>query len=345
MIDRVKQLFFCIVILAHMPLISFSYDFAQYHVIDTSRQELYPHNAEHSYRECVMHVWIPVSQEQSYPLILFSHGLGDTFNGMAYTQLCEYCASQGYVVVSVSHTYGCKPIQLSDGTVTEYLFPAQIHQQPGKNMFDIEADMWVEDMICALDECARQNMCKASLLYNKIDMSHIGAMGHSLGGSVALQLCRRDNRITAVVNLDGPLYGTNVMYPIEKPLMVVIGTSDQKAMSTFHSAFLWRGYFNQFWLPLLNTYISSLNSDVYKVTIDGIVHDTFSDAALTPDPILIQWVIDGSMAHTMIHTYVGAFFDCYLKYSYVPLLQELISCWPNVTIEKSNLSEAFPAMF
>ncbi|HLC07160.1 MAG TPA: hypothetical protein VJJ26_03155 [Candidatus Babeliales bacterium] len=329
----------------------FSYDFTQYHVIDTSRQELYPHGAAHPYREFMLHVWIPITQEEQCPLILFSHGLGDIFNGMTYTQLCQYCASRGYVVASVSHTYGCKPIQLSTGKSAQYLFPAPVHHQVGKNMYDIEADMWVEDMVRALDECARQNINQESVLYNKIDMSRIGAMGHSLGGSTAMQLCRRDSRIGAAINLDGPLYGTDACAPIYQPTMFIIGSFVAPGLSIFspiisiRDALMWSMHFNNASLPLINTFIAGQNSDVYKITIKGIVHDTFSDAGLIPDSVLTRWLIDGTLAHTIVHAYVGAFFDCYLKHHYVPLLQELVSCWPNVTVEKSNLSGVFPTIF
>jgi dienelactone hydrolase len=339
-------------ILFHINFTSFTYNFVEYHVIDTSRKEMYPHDAAHSYREFMMHVWIPVVYAQQCPLILFSHGLGDNFNGMTYTKLCEYCVSHGYVVASVSHTHGCKSIQFSDGRVAPYLFPASIHYQPNKHMFDIEADIWLEDMLCALNECVRQNISENSALYNAIDMSRIGVMGHSLGGSAAIALARQDDRISAVINLDGPLYGTDIMQPIHQPLMVIIGSSVEFGSAWFgrvtipsHAAFFWRWCFNNAWLPQLNTFMSLLHTDVYTITIDGIVHDMFSDAALTPDPVIAQWLIDGAHAHTIIHSYIGAFFDCYLKYQYVPLIHELVSCWPNVTVEKSNVCQIFPSIF
>jgi pimeloyl-ACP methyl ester carboxylesterase len=336
----IKQLMLWITMICFPQYFSFSYDYnvTHYHIIDTSRQELYPHDAAHPFREFMMHVWFPIAQEQSCPLILFSHGLGNNFNGMMYTQLCQYCASRGYVVASVSHTYSCKSLSFPDGTITSYLFPAPVHHQPGKHMYDTEADMWVEDMLCALNECEQQNASEASLLYKKIDMSCVGVIGHSLGGSVAIQLCRRDNRISAAINLDGPLYGTNCLQPINKPLMLIVGSLKQVQLSLAHSlshnALYWRWYFDHSSLPQLNSFISSLGSDVYKITIDGIVHETFSDLALSPDPIIARWVIDGTLAHTIIHSYVGAFFDHYLKKSDVPLLQENVSCWSNVVVER-----------
>ena len=337
-----QQLLHCM-ILFHIATILPVHNFIEYHIIDTLRTEFYQHDTAHPYRELMMHVWIAqnANEQQQCPLILFSHGLGDNFNGLMYQQLCAYCASQGYIIASVSHSYGCKPIRFSDGRITDYLFPKSFHQQSGKHIFDVEADMWLADMICALNECERQNTLPGSMLYQKIDTTSIGAMGHSLGGSVAIQLCRNDNRIKAVVNLDGPLYGTGAMYPIEKPLMLMIGSSAVSHPTApfsggvpFHKEFMWRWYFNQSWLPQLNAFILLLETDVYKVTIDKIVHGTFSDEALYPDEILLPWVMDGSRAHEIIHTYVGAFFDMYLKKNDADLLLKNNAPWPHVSIER-----------
>lgn len=338
-----QQLLYCM-ILSHSAIILPLHNFIEYHLIDTSRIELYTHNSAHPYRELIMHVWIAHNnKQQQCPLILFSHGLGDNFNGLTYQQLCAYCASQGYIVVSVSHPYGCKPIRFSDGRIAEYLFPTIFHQQSGKHMFDVEADMWLADMIYALNECERQNSLPGSMLYQTIDIASIGAMGHSLGGSVAIQLCRNDYRIKAVIDLDGPLFGTGAIYPIEKPLMLMIGSSVVSHPAEvflggvpFHKELMWRWHFNQLWLPQLNAFITSLETDVYEITIDKIVHGTFSDEALYPDEILLPWIMDGSKAHEIIHAYVGAFFDRYLKGTPTALLEVNTSAWPEVSIQKNQ---------
>lgn len=287
-----------------------------------------------------MHVWIPVTKT-ACPLILFSHGLGDNFNGITYKQICQQCASQGYVVASVSHTYGCKPVRFPDGYISPYLFPAPFHRQIGKHMFDVETDYWVEDMRCALDECERQNGSQNSLLHNAIDKTRVGVMGHSLGGATAIQLARKDNRICAVINLDGPLYGTHAMVPIEKPLMMILGSSVvvNSPLSTggipFHKEFMWRWYFNTHWLPQLNQFFASLDSDAYKITIDNIVHGTFSDEVLNPDEIITPWIRNAQEAQDIMYAYVGAFFDRYLKGVNGALLEKEILPWCQVKVEKN----------
>ena len=291
--------------------------FTEYHILDISRQELYPHDGAHPYREFMMHVWVPSGgQEQQYPLILFSHGLGATYNGLTYTVLCNSIASQGYVVASVSHTYGCKSIQFPDGTSANYSFPARpVHYQQGKHMYDTEVEIWVGDMVCALNECVRYNACEGDALYNKIDLSRVGIIGHSLGGSTAIQMCRRDSRVAAAINLDGPLYGDDAMVSFTKPMMFIFGSSVLPFNSTpfgaapMHYQFMWRKYFNEMWLPSLNAFIASLSADVYTITIEGIVHDTFTDYAFDPDPVIQRWLIDGIEAQAVISEHIINFLE------------------------------------
>lgn len=316
---ELSSCFLCFVILyigccVQQPI--FPCNFIEYHIIDTSRQELYPHDDAHPHREFMMHVWIPDTvQEQKYPLILFSHGLGKTYNGTSYTWLCKNIAEHGYVVVSVSHPYACKPIQFFDGRVARYLFPESKYHS-----FNQEVEIWVDDMVCALNECTRYNACAGDPLYNTIDLSRVGMIGHSLGGATAIQMCRRDSRVAVAINLDGPLCGANALVGFNKPLMFIFGSSGVSSNSfagtmPMHYQVIWRYYFNKVWLPVLNTFIASLSSDVSVITIQGIVHDTFSDYAFSPDPVIQPWLIDGAVAQTMIRDYVCDFFDCHLRHS------------------------------
>ena len=283
--------------------------FFEYHLIDTSRQEIYPHDPAHPFRELMMHVWMPHdTQQQKYPLILFSHGLGQTYNGMTYTYLCQTIAQHGYIIASVSHSYASKPIQFPDGRIATYNFVHRVlYPQDKRSPYDTEVEWWVADMLCALDECE-----------HLFDFSCVAAIGHSLGGATALQLCRRDDRVKAAINLDGPLYGENATVSFDKPVLSIIGTSVIPNQITslgkvpMHLALNWRQYFNHAWLPRLNTLMMALPQG-HTMVIENIVHDTFTDYAFTPDPAIQPWLIDGATAHHAIVGYVCEFLDKYLK--------------------------------
>jgi dienelactone hydrolase len=304
----------------------FSCEFFEKHVIDASRQELYPHNERHSLRELLLHIWYPQQKTNSmtiapakkvYPLIIFSHGLGGAFNGLSYTALCEYCACQGYVVVSVSHTYACKSIMLSSAQMSGYLFPVlAVHCRNG-DLFDIELETWVSDIRFVLDQCMRYNNMQESVLYQKIDSSKIGVIGHSFGGATAVQVCRRDDRVKAAINLDGPLYGVHATVPFSKPVLFIVGQFEGPGLSSVESqplmqALLWAWHMKNNLLPDIDEFIQRSTADVYKVMISGIVHATFSDETFV-DSVMQPWLSDGAQAQTIIQTGVVAFFDQYLQ--------------------------------
>ena len=46
-------------------------------------------------------------------------------------------------------------------------------------------------------------------------------IGHSLGGMMTAQVCRRDARVKAGINLDGPLWGINSTKPFHKPFLFI----------------------------------------------------------------------------------------------------------------------------
>lgn len=312
----------------------FLYDFVEYHLIDSARQELYPNDGTHPYRELMIHVWFPTQEETLYPLLIFSHGLGGQFNGMSYMYLCEFLASQGYVVVSISHAYACKSVIFPDGRVTKYCFPVpSLHCLYPGDIYSVEIETWIADMRFVLDIC-EQYSCKAgSPLYKKCDMSRIGLLGHSFGGATAVQVCRRDSRVKAAINLDGPLYGCCATNPFFKPVMFIVGLLDvcgfDYTIPEMRKAFLWSWYINKTLLPMIDLFISGMSSDVYKIMIHNCIHDMFSDNALMSSCLLKQFVRDGHEMHEAICLYVRGFFDSYLKEKN----WNLNYCFPGVTIE------------
>jgi len=303
----------------------FSYGFFQEHVVDTSRKELYQHAMRCDYRELMIHVWYPIIKKNTvehrhdcYPLIVFSHGLGGAYNGMSYTYLCAALAMYGFVVVAISHTYACKPIIFPDGRCLDYLFSfSGVQHQSVDDFFGIEIETWVADTLFVLDVCERCNACVDSVLYNMIDMSRIGASGHSLGGAVAVQVCRRDSRIRAAVNLDGPLYGEQATAAFYKPVLFIVGLFEieaacDRASEAIRNAVVWSHYMHRKLIIAIDQFIQVMDGYAHKIVIKKTVHDSFTDYALLPPAVLQSWLIDGRDAHAMIFSYVATFFECFV---------------------------------
>lgn len=111
--------------------------------------------------------------EGRFPVVLYVLGQGD--HTMENTVLCEYLASQGYVVVSVP----------------------QLGTSPRRTMFvhdPASYDAQVRDLAFALATVVHD--------YRSADSSRVGAIGMSMGGVYSLMLAVRNSQVRTVIGLD-----------------------------------------------------------------------------------------------------------------------------------------------
>lgn len=74
-------------------------------------------------------------------------------------------------------------------------------------------------VIDALEKLDRLD--SAGRFNRRLDLDRIGVVGYSLGGAIAMQLCWRDDRLKAAVNIDGWLFDAAPGGWIEQPLMMI----------------------------------------------------------------------------------------------------------------------------
>ncbi|MFG2918155.1 alpha/beta hydrolase family protein [Kitasatospora sp. NPDC048298] len=142
------------------------------------------------------------------PVVLYSAGLGDPRTWG--TALVEDLASRGYVVVTVDHTWEASEVSFPNGELATSVFP-ELAKQPGLDMGALLRKMIgtrVDDTRFVLDELARLKHSRTLPpgVGAALDLDRIGMVGHSGGGSTALQAMREDPRIDAAVNMDGQLH-------------------------------------------------------------------------------------------------------------------------------------------
>lgn len=168
------------------------------------------------------------------PIIIYSHGAGGTKE--SGTAQCEELASHGYIVVGISHTYNSFVVQFPDRRkIDGKKFMEE--REGGKNFIETrklvsqEVEVWVSDVQFVLDELEKMTDDKKSLFYERLDLDKIAMFGQSQGGGVAVQVCRRDPRVKAGVDLDGGLLGaeeTNPTGAVSKPLMFILAGETTK---------------------------------------------------------------------------------------------------------------------
>jgi predicted dienelactone hydrolase len=159
------------------------------------------------------------------------------------------------------------------------------------------ADMQLAlDQLAALNEAAQPGAGRDPLA-GRLDLSRVGALGHSLGGITAAQTCLADARLRACANLDGLQPG---------------GPFAVEANPTLPSQpFLFLTKETQLSGPV-TAWMEALRGGGYYVTVQGATHASFSDepvllAALLPLPNRADDILG------QVRRYTRAFFDQTLR--------------------------------
>ena len=289
-------------------------------------------------------------KKAAYPIILFSHAYRAGMS--ANSILMEELASHGYITVSIGHAYETSHFVREDGTVKTFSHPNPeliARARERSSSFPIERrigdtndekglestlrelmrrrpkmgeslDIWVGDISFVMDRLEALNHA-AGVLSGKLDLSRIGVMGHSMGGTAAGQACLTESRCEAGVNMDGLQLGDMLDTPLEKPFMFMHHDNEGAANKRPN------------WL-----FFSRSKATAYMLLIDGTSHFNFSDLSLPfyseilKPPEGFMGSIDGYRCLTVLNDYVRAFFDKHLCDREVDLLSGPSRDYPEVDI-------------
>ncbi|MBB4688436.1 alpha/beta hydrolase family protein [Amycolatopsis jiangsuensis] len=122
-----------------------------------------------------------------WPVLVYSPGWG-SLRQLA-TASAEDLASRGYVVVTVDHTGEAPFVVFPDGRM--------VTADHGP---DLEADLRVR---VADEQFVLDRLPGIPGLGRAMDLSHVGAFGHSYGGDTAAEMATVDSRVDAAADLDG----------------------------------------------------------------------------------------------------------------------------------------------
>ncbi len=298
----------------------------------------------------------PVSKLQPrYPLIIYTHCYMCPVNES--TRLMEDLASHGYIVASVSHPYEEVATVYPDGRVLTGDFTrmsAVRHQFPMPEFYrainaanelvkkqavfrdflakaplvEQSAKVWTEDNRFILGRLEELDAAGKGILAGRLDLNRIGALGYSIGGAVAGQMCVDDARIKSCVNIDCVNVGDMIDRLPAKPLMFISSEAFKGANDAI---------FGQAAGP------------AYRLTIAGTTHQNFGDLTLqapflralsVPKSWASQAGIEGPVVGAIkplrtgeiSQAYVRAFFDRHLLEKTVSLLDGPSDDFPEVDI-------------
>jgi predicted dienelactone hydrolase len=165
-------------------------------------------------------------EKKQWPVILFTHGLLGSPSDM-YSVILEDLASHGYVVIGLDLPYFNFLTLHEDGKVSSSAALStqfnRISQDEQKEFMSKAIEIYKQDLRFVIDQLQRINKDPESIFYNRLDLDHLGIMGHSAGGTAAIEFCRVDKRCKAAVNLDGWYDHIITSTPLAVPLLMMFG--------------------------------------------------------------------------------------------------------------------------
>jgi pimeloyl-ACP methyl ester carboxylesterase len=144
------------------------------------------------------------------PVVLFSHGWQGTRT--EYTSIAEDLASHGFAVFGIDHPYMGR-IALPNGQVTE----------PTEDQFENQAEIrnyYGQDIKFVIDQIVKLSVGDTDDTFTgKLEVSRIGAIGHSSGFVAAATACMTDRRIAACASVDAGGYSASDLQALRQPLL------------------------------------------------------------------------------------------------------------------------------
>ncbi|HEX2977954.1 MAG TPA: alpha/beta fold hydrolase [Candidatus Babeliales bacterium] len=256
------------------------------------------------WRNIITHSYVnaPLSRsKEHFPIILFSHGLFGLPSDM-YVSLIENIASNGYFIVGIDHPYFNIITQYPDGSVVssnELSAKFQKMRPHEQRAFQANAiNEYIRDMKLVISELEKLNQDKESTVYQRLDLTRIGVVGHSAGGTAAIEFCRNSQMCKVAIDLDGWYDHVIRAEPLRKPLLLLFA-SESLDVGEPTPEYLQRKeitrdeYFEQ--KKRTEEHIKSLcsASECFLVLLDHTSHEDFSDAVLAKWPMR-RWYAQNS---------------------------------------------------
>jgi pimeloyl-ACP methyl ester carboxylesterase len=235
------------------------------------------------------HAWeeIPLAASpKRFPVLVMS--AGSTTITELYSSLVEDLASRGFVVIG----YG--PTVIGNG-------------------------VWKGDVTQVLDQLGVWNRTRGQMLFGRLELDHVGAFGHSAGGTAVATIAVTDKRVKALALLD-----PGAVPPGDGPAIPVL------ILRSEDSAFAGRyPEIEQERAATQHEFLRRAKPGI-RITLMGAVHLSFTDMAVIKD---FKLPGDGAAFVATTRAVIGEFFGKYLEGKRSELIEKGSAKYPWAQIQ------------
>ncbi len=178
------------------------------------------HVKAHAYVEA------PILEGNStHPVVIISHGWSGSRN--LHTDFAEQLASNGYIVISIDHTYGSVATVFSDNDIAvidRRALPLRSQTDQFLTYANTLVNTYAGDISSTIDYLSVLNQESHSMFKGRLNLERIGVVGHSTGGGAAVKAATEDARITSVIGMDAwvePLLEEELISGIHQPTFLL----------------------------------------------------------------------------------------------------------------------------
>ena len=246
------------------------------------------------------------NQKDKYPVLILSPSLAG--HTSFYTYYAERLANLGYIVVGVNHKYESNYVISKEGKVTyrnlkfhddlkKLKIPQEITAEGYRKKRGRRITVLGRDLVFCLNQLSLVNKLDFG---NRLELTKVGAFGHSVGGGAAIDAAKLDKRFVTIINIDGTPSYWALKTGMDQPFMYIEDLKDLK-----HKG-------NKIQYDRRNNFCKKVKSDCYRVLVPNTNHNSFvgsnyysSDSDSEKKKVL-------KVLNTTLN-YLTSFFDKYLR--------------------------------
>ncbi|MEK3877830.1 alpha/beta hydrolase family protein [Paenibacillus sp. FSL M7-0420] len=266
-----------------------------------------------------------------YPVVLLSHGMGTS--RVLHASQAENLASHGFIVFTIDHTYSTFATIFPDGRVTDYTTKMTTVEDRRRI-----GNIWTKDVEFVINQVDKLNSgAIESQFKGKIDLNHLGVMGHSFGGATAFNTTYLDPRIKAGVNMDGSLIEVDNRDDLKKPFMFIRSGSFKDWLADFKKDTQPDNEITKQLSDELHIMQNVINQGGLAIYVVGTQHFNFTDLQFYSELIKLTGItgdINGKRGSDLVNQYVLDFFNKQLKGEGGQLLEGPNDSYPEVKFIK-----------